>query len=310
MTEWAELRRRAQAGKDAAPRLYRVHRRLSIHVTRALVRTAISADAVSLAMMVAAGAGTLLMAAADLRVNGAGAALLYLGFLLDKVDGELARVRGTPSVRGILLDRFHHRVVEPALFAAAAAHAYRHDTAPGVLVAAAACMLFANTIEENQQLAPYILHKHLREGGRVPPAPAEHPWLRRLGRALRPLKALRMHIVVLPLVMLAYVGEAASGWPLTRAYLEGSAVTLGVYLAFQCVDYAACRLELETRQVAASFARAHTRDPGSWESLSEATPGPEAPTGRPSQAATRPAPRPRRASESPHHPSSQEARTR
>ena len=215
------------------------------------------------------------MAAPGPRANAAGAALLYAGFLLDKVDGELARCRGTASIRGILLDRFHHRLVEPWLFAAAAAHAHRHDGDPLTLVAAGACMLFANAIEENQQLAPYILHKHLRQGGALPPAMESPPRWRRLGGWLRPLKALRMQIVALPIVVLAYVGDAVTGLPVTRLYLVGSALGLGAYLMFQCVDYAVSRLQHETRQVAAGFARALEGEPDSRRSLTTSSPAAE-----------------------------------
>jgi hypothetical protein len=46
-------------------------------------------------------------------VNALGWACLYGAFLLDKVDGEVACYCGQQSVTGILLDRFHHRLVEP-----------------------------------------------------------------------------------------------------------------------------------------------------------------------------------------------------
>ena len=256
MSSWAELRSLAHAGKEADPVAYRMHRQLSIHITRLLLRTGVRPNAVTLCMLVVAAVGIALMAAPGLAANAAGGALLYFGFLLDKVDGELARCRHETSLRGILLDRFHHRLVEPTLFAAAAAHATRHEASPGALVAAAACMLFANAIEEHQQLAPYIVYKHVRAGGALPATTVESLAMRRLARWLRPLKAARMHIVALPCLLIAYVAEAASGRPVTRIYLESSAVMLGVYLLFQCVDCASGRLEAEARDIAATFVRA------------------------------------------------------
>jgi phosphatidylglycerophosphate synthase len=247
-------------------------------------------------MLGLAAAGILLMAAPGLATNAAGAALLYLGFLLDKVDGELARCRHETSLRGILLDRFHHRLVEPALFAAAAAHATRHEASPGALVAAAACMLFANAIEEHQQLAPYILYKHVRAGGALPVTTVESLGLRRLARWLRPLKAARMHIVALPCLLIAYVAEAASGRPVTLVYLECSAVMLGAYLLFQCVDYASGRLESEVHDIAATLARVASRSAGPGDADGAPRPAPARHVASPAMTIAASAPTPERES--------------
>ena len=114
----AELRMVAQAGKQRVPGWYRVHRGLSIHLTRAALGIGLEADHVSLLMMGSTLAAALCLASASGWANAAGFAFGYAGFLLDKVDGEVARLRGQQSVVGILLDRFHHRLVEPLLFLA------------------------------------------------------------------------------------------------------------------------------------------------------------------------------------------------
>src|SRR6266850_225682 len=100
------LRRVAQAGKDTDPSWYRIHRRVSIHITGPLLRLGFQADHVSALMMLLGAAGAALLAAPALEANALGVGLFYLSFLLDKVDGEIARCRGEQSVRGILLDRF------------------------------------------------------------------------------------------------------------------------------------------------------------------------------------------------------------
>src|SRR5258706_11404327 len=168
-------RRVAQAGKDGGPAWYRVHRRISIHVTRAMLALGLRANQVSGLMIVLGAAGALLVASAPGWGNAAGFALLYAAFLLDKVDGEIARLRGASSTHGILLDRFHHRIVEPALFAAAAFHEHRITGSATVLIAGFVTIVLANIIEENQQLSPFILIKHLREGGGFPDATRRPP---------------------------------------------------------------------------------------------------------------------------------------
>lgn len=253
MNHSASLRRKAQRGKDRDPLLYRMHRRWSFPLTRMLLATPVQPDHVTLAMMLVGIAGTVCLAEPGVAFGVAGVLLLYGAFLLDKVDGELARCRGTVSMRGILLDRFHHRLVEPALFAAAGLHASRQEGSPRALIAAAACMLLANIIEENQHLAPYILFKHLRDGGAPQPPARGRAWTERVRGWLRPAKALRLHIVALPFIAASYVLEAALPAPWTSYYLTATAVLLALVLAFQCVDYATGKLSAEIQQVQAVF---------------------------------------------------------
>ena len=90
-------------------------RRLSPYVTRAILPTRASADAVTGATVVAG-----LAAAALLTLPGvipaAGALLLIqLQLLLDCSDGEIARWRREHSTAGIYLDRMSHYMSETAL---------------------------------------------------------------------------------------------------------------------------------------------------------------------------------------------------
>ena len=132
-----------------AGRLYM--RRLSPYLTRALIRTPLSANAVT-ALMIPAG----LLGAVALtfpgRVWAIVAALgIQLQLLLDCSDGEVARWRQTTSPKGIYLDQVAHYSTEAAL---AAALGVRADggwgsiggwTALGLLVAALILMLKSET---------------------------------------------------------------------------------------------------------------------------------------------------------------------
>lgn len=93
-------------------------RRASPYLTRYLVRTPISANAVTW-LMIASGVA----AAAVLTLPGpwpaVGAFLLVQGqLLLDCSDGEVARWRGTSSPAGVYLDRVGHYATEACLPAA------------------------------------------------------------------------------------------------------------------------------------------------------------------------------------------------
>jgi len=101
------------SGEHWAGRLY--VRRLSPYVTRRLLPTRVTPNAVTWAM-VAVG----LLAAGVLTLPGvlaalAAALLIQAQILLDCVDGELARWRRDFSPAGIYLDRFAHFVTESAL---------------------------------------------------------------------------------------------------------------------------------------------------------------------------------------------------
>jgi phosphatidylglycerophosphate synthase len=90
-------------------------RRLSPHLTRVLVPTRISPNAVT-ASMVLVGLAAAALISLPGWVPALGAVLMIqLQQLLDCSDGELARVRGQSSPAGIYLDRIAHYVTEAAL---------------------------------------------------------------------------------------------------------------------------------------------------------------------------------------------------
>ena len=90
-------------------------RRVSPYLTRALLPTRISPNAVTGLMSVGGlGAAALLSLPGVLAALGA-LLLIQLQLLLDCSDGELARVRGQSSPAGIYLDRIGHYLTEAAL---------------------------------------------------------------------------------------------------------------------------------------------------------------------------------------------------
>jgi phosphatidylglycerophosphate synthase len=118
MPSIAELRERTQpasifarnSGEHWAGRLY--VRRYSPYLTRLLIPTRVTPNAVTYAMTVVG-----VIAAVALSVPGvwtalAAVVLIQLQILLDCSDGELARWRGRFSPAGIYLDRIAHYVTE------------------------------------------------------------------------------------------------------------------------------------------------------------------------------------------------------
>jgi phosphatidylglycerophosphate synthase len=109
------------SGEHWAGRLYMRH--VSIHLTRLLVPTRVSADGLTWAML-ATGIG----AAAVLTIPHVWAAvltvvLIQLQALLDCMDGELARWRQRTGPIGIYVDRIGHYVTDAGLAVAVGVHA-------------------------------------------------------------------------------------------------------------------------------------------------------------------------------------------
>ena len=116
----SEARRRGQmsAHLDADPTYARLLvRRVSPLVSWAVVRfTNLSADAVTTLAITSGVSGALLLLPGTPVTNLLAVLLLQLAYLLDVADGEVARIRGTASVRGTYLDLIGHVLQNRALY--------------------------------------------------------------------------------------------------------------------------------------------------------------------------------------------------
>ncbi len=101
------------SGEHWAGRLY--VRRFSPYVTRRLVPTRVTPNAVTWAMTAVGLAAAAVLTLPGVLAALAAALLIQVQILLDCVDGELARWRRQFSPAGIYLDRFAHFVTETAL---------------------------------------------------------------------------------------------------------------------------------------------------------------------------------------------------
>jgi phosphatidylglycerophosphate synthase len=90
-------------------------RRLSVHLTRALLPTGISANGVTGLMILTGLAGAAALMWPSPWAVVVCAVVMQLQILIDCSDGEVARVRGTTSPAGIYLDRLGHWTTEAAL---------------------------------------------------------------------------------------------------------------------------------------------------------------------------------------------------
>jgi hypothetical protein len=91
--------------------LTRRHRFLSIYATWMLVQTGATADQVTIASIAIGLVGALALAMPGTTAGLAGVFFLYVSFLCDQVDGEIARYRRACSLRGVYLDELRHLLI-------------------------------------------------------------------------------------------------------------------------------------------------------------------------------------------------------
>jgi len=92
---------------------YIFHRNLSIYITRFLLIffPRLSPNTVSFLMIVISLIGCIFLFISNSLLNFLGLIFIYFGFLLDKVDGELARYKNEYSIQGIYLDELYHFLI-------------------------------------------------------------------------------------------------------------------------------------------------------------------------------------------------------
>ncbi len=153
-----ELRVICQGRKLADRRAwYRIYRVVSIYLTWVLLHTNVSANQVSAASLISLLIGLTLATLQSPWVALAGYGLVLVYFMLDKVDGEVARFRRVFSLRGVYLDELGHNWSFPGIFIAATIRVAPGSDWPmlvGCLGGAAALMMVLIRISKG---APYLL---------------------------------------------------------------------------------------------------------------------------------------------------------
>jgi phosphatidylglycerophosphate synthase len=109
------------SGEHWAGKLYQ--RRASIHLTRALVPTRVTPDAVTWSMLFCGIGAALVLTVPSLWGAVVALLLIQVQGTLDCVDGELARWRRTTGPVGIYVDRLGHYVTDGGLAVAVGVHA-------------------------------------------------------------------------------------------------------------------------------------------------------------------------------------------
>ena len=94
----------------------KILRPAALPITWMLLHTPVTADQVTLAALLIGIVGLLLFAAVSKSLFLAGAILLQLWYLLDHVDGQIARYRKTACLTGRFFDFMMHHIIHGILF--------------------------------------------------------------------------------------------------------------------------------------------------------------------------------------------------
>lgn len=103
---------------------YVLHRNISIYITYVILRLFpnVTPNFISFLMILVGLSGSVLILFGDVLVQVAGIILVYVSFLLDKVDGEVARYKKEFSLLGMYLDEVYHLLVPTAMLLAFVFH--------------------------------------------------------------------------------------------------------------------------------------------------------------------------------------------
>ncbi len=120
MMDIKELREKCQKRKveKPLPFFYRIHRIWSIYPTYVFIKLGIRPNYITFSSIALGVASLIFISLPTALFFFLGVVLLYLSFLFDKCDGEVARYRGEFSAIGVYLDEWYHFLVFPSVFLA------------------------------------------------------------------------------------------------------------------------------------------------------------------------------------------------
>ncbi|MDD4270393.1 MAG: hypothetical protein PHO07_16820 [Pirellulales bacterium] len=244
------------------------HRRIGNWMARRLVRPAalrvtwlvspwgVSAGAATLAAWACGAAAAGALAAGSVAGWACGAALLQAWYLLDHVDGQLARLRGTASLDGVELDYLMHHTINllVPLGAGAGLAAAGGNSIWAFAGAVWAISLVLLSARHDARYKAFVQRlKRVRGrlevrgggGGRPEPQPPmPDDWLRRAAWLAR--KSTEMHVVMNAVTGVALLGIVAESvfLPAARACV-GTAVPLAFFTALWTIARSQARQAAE-----------------------------------------------------------------
>jgi phosphatidylglycerophosphate synthase len=156
----------------------RIYRGISIYLSMALARTALTPNQITIGWIVLGLVGSIALGTGVYAVRILGAVVLHISYLFDFVDGEVARLTRRTSKLGLYWDLVGHGLIKTALFPAIAYGLGGGETAHVFwLLATMACVSMATA----NNLEFYAARAGLAAGPPAPPsttAPVRGPLAR------------------------------------------------------------------------------------------------------------------------------------
>ena len=140
-----ELRKICQSKKQP---LYMqlVSMKFSIYITKLLLYTRISADYVTVLMMVLIIAGSIFMAFGGLWMIFIGILMIHFTIILDNVNGEVARYNKEDGIIGTFLEQVYHSLAIPLIFFSLAYGTFIRTNSAAILIFGFLAAIFGRPI--------------------------------------------------------------------------------------------------------------------------------------------------------------------
>jgi phosphatidylglycerophosphate synthase len=227
---YKEIISKCHSNKKNNYKLYYYHRLLSLPVTKLFFLLGVRPDTVSISMIILSFISFLFMINDGYFIFLIGFALSFLAFLLDKVDGDLARLQGVDNAKGAVYDFVYHRISLFLFFLGIGVHFSQGDI---VLVALSAIAGFlANYIEEAQLLSFRIYaHKVLYLNEKIKIATYERKTPKYF-KYFKILKVFRMQLFLYYYFILAIFFESIFSNSV-MLFVVSSVLAMTFYMAFQ-----------------------------------------------------------------------------
>ena len=129
----SELRRICQP-KDAKGNIVdSLYRKVSIYFTKFFLYMPITANQITILFAICGVISGILFAIGDYWLSLIGSGILFFHYILDYVDGEVARYRKSASQKGAFLDIICHNIVFAFIFSGISCNIYFHHNDPLIL---------------------------------------------------------------------------------------------------------------------------------------------------------------------------------
>ena len=157
-----ELRKICSSKKKQPLYMELVSMKISIYITKLLLYTGMSADYVTLTMILLLVIGSIFMSFGDLWIILTGILIIHFTIILDNVNGEVARYWKEDGLIGTFLEQVYHNIVTPFIFLALSYGVFLKTNFPSAIIFGFLCAIFGRPLVLNS-IKDAVIDERLRE---------------------------------------------------------------------------------------------------------------------------------------------------